>query len=369
MALTRYANAPLLAPFTEADFRVDPGYRFALQQGEEAIDRASIAAGRYDSGAVRKALQEYNQGLADQQYQQAYQRYTQQQSDIYSRLSGVAGQGQQAAGQIAQYRQAEANQLAALLSAAGSDIAGLQTGQGQQAAALLSGAGTNIANLQLGQGQQAATLLANAGSGIAGLQMGQGQQAAALLGSAGTGITNLQTGKANQLATLLGSTGINLANLQVGQGANLARLYTDTATVQANAQLATALQAQGIDANTAQQLAELIGQSASTKSAAVMSQAQLQNALMQQQLQNQVVQQAIGGGGGGRSSSGGGGSSGSRLGQVVNSVGNIVNTIAPYFTGDTADTAADMVDAYGNVSDFGDYSPALTMYDMWGTPV
>src|SRR5690606_23825122 len=78
------------------DFQQDPGFQFRQQMGEQAINRAAAAAGRYDSGRALKDLTEFNSGLASQEYQNAYNRWTGDQSNRYNRLAGLAGVGQTA---------------------------------------------------------------------------------------------------------------------------------------------------------------------------------------------------------------------------------------------------------------------------------
>lgn len=96
------ASGSLGKAFGASDFNVDPGYQFALQQGQLALNRASAAGGKYFSGGAIKSLENYNQGLASQQYQNAYDRYNQNQSNLYTKLSGVSGQGLTAAGNLGQ---------------------------------------------------------------------------------------------------------------------------------------------------------------------------------------------------------------------------------------------------------------------------
>lgn len=49
--------------------RNTPGYQFALERGQGAIDQSAIARGGLNSGATLKSLTQFGQGLADQQYQ------------------------------------------------------------------------------------------------------------------------------------------------------------------------------------------------------------------------------------------------------------------------------------------------------------
>lgn len=67
---------PYMNPeFKVEDFRTDPGYRFRLSEGQKALDRAASARGGYFSGAALKAAEDYGQGLADQTYQDAFERW------------------------------------------------------------------------------------------------------------------------------------------------------------------------------------------------------------------------------------------------------------------------------------------------------
>lgn len=72
-------------------FRESPGYQFALGQGMQAQQRAAAAGGTTGTPAEQKAMMRYGQGLAGQEYGQYQQR-----------LGGLAGMGEQVAGQQAQ---------------------------------------------------------------------------------------------------------------------------------------------------------------------------------------------------------------------------------------------------------------------------
>lgn len=87
--------------FSTSDFKTDPGYQFRLQQGNQALNRSQAARGMLNSGATLKAAMKYGQGLASDEYQNAYNRWAQQNSDIYNRLAGLSGTGQQATNQLA----------------------------------------------------------------------------------------------------------------------------------------------------------------------------------------------------------------------------------------------------------------------------
>jgi hypothetical protein len=86
-------------PMSSEDvMRSDPGYQFGLDQGQQAIDRKTAAAGGRISGAALKAASEYGQNYATTGYNAAYQR----RQDRLNRLQALAGFGQTATAGTAQ---------------------------------------------------------------------------------------------------------------------------------------------------------------------------------------------------------------------------------------------------------------------------
>lgn len=85
--------------FTPADFTAnkDPGYDFQMQQGQNAIRSADSPGAGALSGSALKDLMGFNQGMASTGYQNAFNRFQTQQNNIFGRLSGIAGLGQNAA--------------------------------------------------------------------------------------------------------------------------------------------------------------------------------------------------------------------------------------------------------------------------------
>jgi hypothetical protein len=82
--------------FTPEDFSagMDPGYAFRLQQGQMANQRAANVGGGALSGNTLKGLQDYTQGLASQEYGNAFNRFQTQRQNIYNTLASIAGIGQ-----------------------------------------------------------------------------------------------------------------------------------------------------------------------------------------------------------------------------------------------------------------------------------
>lgn len=105
------AFGSLSTPFGKTDWTVDPGYQFRLSEGQKALERSGAAKGMSLSGGQLKALTNYNQGAASQEYGQAYNRYNNDQTNLFNRLSGVAGTGQQANQFVGQLGANTANQI------------------------------------------------------------------------------------------------------------------------------------------------------------------------------------------------------------------------------------------------------------------
>jgi hypothetical protein len=76
--------------FGESDFETDPGYAFRLSEGMKALDRTAAARGGLLSGATLKGAQRYNQGLASQEYENAYNRYQTNRANQLNPLMGYA---------------------------------------------------------------------------------------------------------------------------------------------------------------------------------------------------------------------------------------------------------------------------------------
>ena len=97
-------NRPFQFDPTMAQLEQTPGYQFTLQQGLKGVDNAAAAKGLGLSGAQMKGISDYTTGLASQTYQQQYNNALQTfmsnygiNSDMYNRLSGLVGLGQNSA--------------------------------------------------------------------------------------------------------------------------------------------------------------------------------------------------------------------------------------------------------------------------------
>ncbi len=61
---------------TMDQIQMDPGYKFREQQGLRALDASLAGKGHLDSSGYGQSVLDYSQGLASQEYQNAFNRYT-----------------------------------------------------------------------------------------------------------------------------------------------------------------------------------------------------------------------------------------------------------------------------------------------------
>lgn len=103
---------------TPFNFQADPGYQFRKGQGNRDLQGRLAAMGMTNSGAALKEGMRFNQGLADQTYNDAFNRYNTNRgfkynaftdrynqynanrANKYNQIAGISGAGQQAANQI-----------------------------------------------------------------------------------------------------------------------------------------------------------------------------------------------------------------------------------------------------------------------------
>lgn len=118
--------------FTPQDFQnnKDPGYEFQRQQGQQAVVNGDTPTQGALSGSTLKDMMSFNQGMASTGYQNAFNRFNTTQNNIFGRLSGIAGLGQNAAAGVGNNGVQAANGMAQSTAAAGAATAGGQIGVG-----------------------------------------------------------------------------------------------------------------------------------------------------------------------------------------------------------------------------------------------
>ena len=134
--------------YTGQDIYSDPSYQFRLQQGQNAIQSSAAAQGGLLSGATLKALQNYGQESASQEYSNAYNRFNADQTNRYNRLSNLVGIGQNAAAQVGNAGAQTAQAVANNTMAGANSIAAGQVGS----ANAWSGAANNLGSMAAAYG-------------------------------------------------------------------------------------------------------------------------------------------------------------------------------------------------------------------------
>lgn len=122
-------NASLVKPFTGADYQKSPGYAFQMSQGVDAVQNSAAAAGGIHGGNTLKALTQFGQGLANTDYQQAYQNYVGQQQQQYGMLNNLVGSGQNAAAGLGGISAGVGGQVGSNIIGGGNALAAGQVGQ------------------------------------------------------------------------------------------------------------------------------------------------------------------------------------------------------------------------------------------------
>ena len=181
--------------FDANQFRQTPGYEFALQQGQQAIERSAAARGAGPlSGGTLKALQRYTVNTADQLYGQAFDRarqtYQMNRENAITPLLGLAQLGQSAiqnvnagdlaatgrmagnqfdAGQMAGNARMNLGQFAAQFGQQGAAQAGrFLTGAQADANESLMGGANAMAAGRVGSANAWSNTIHNIGSNVAG---------------------------------------------------------------------------------------------------------------------------------------------------------------------------------------------------------
>jgi hypothetical protein len=117
------STSPLLRKFTQADMDADPvyqsGLKFGADQGRDAINARATQAGNYDSGATLKALTRFGTDYGSTKANESYNRFTNDQGNVYNKLAGVSGTGQVATNQVAAAGTAASNNISNSLEGAG----------------------------------------------------------------------------------------------------------------------------------------------------------------------------------------------------------------------------------------------------------
>lgn len=119
--------------FSMSDFQADPGYQFRLNEGLKQLGHTAASRGGLVSGNTLTGVQNYAQGAASQEYNNAFNRYQTNRTNQLAPLGSLMTSGQNAA-----------TGAGAQAGTYGADVGKLITGTGDtQANALLAAAKSN----------------------------------------------------------------------------------------------------------------------------------------------------------------------------------------------------------------------------------
>lgn len=140
----------LLKSFGMEDYQEDPGYQFRLSEGNKALERALASRGQFSSmnPAAAKALQDFGQQSASQEYGAAYDRYNMNQGNIFNRLAAISGIGQTSTGQLTGQGNQYAQGATDLYTGMGNAVTAAQQAKAANKGSMfntLLGAGANVA--------------------------------------------------------------------------------------------------------------------------------------------------------------------------------------------------------------------------------
>lgn len=133
--------------FTMSDFNADPGYQFRMDQGSKALQASAAARGGLLSGGTLKSLDRYGQDYASNEYSNAYNRYNNDQTTRFNRLSSIAGIGQTSTAQTGAAGANAANQVSSAQIGAGNATAAGYINQGNA----ISNGASSLGNFYLQQ--------------------------------------------------------------------------------------------------------------------------------------------------------------------------------------------------------------------------
>jgi hypothetical protein len=136
-------------PFSMEDYQADPGYGFRLSEGMKLLERSAANRGNLLSGGALKGITRYGQDMASNEYANAYNRYNQDNTNIFNRLAAVSGIGQTATNQVGAAGQSAANAMGAASMAGGQARASGYVGQANALNAGIGGAINNYNQNQL----------------------------------------------------------------------------------------------------------------------------------------------------------------------------------------------------------------------------
>lgn len=135
--------------FSMEDYQQDPGYAFRLSEGMKALERSAAARGGLLSGSMLKGAQRFGQGLASEEYQNAFNRYQTNRANQLNPLAGLMSAGQSGANALTGAAGELGGRLGENYMQAGNARASGYIGQGNALSSALGSVGNYYANKPL----------------------------------------------------------------------------------------------------------------------------------------------------------------------------------------------------------------------------
>lgn len=153
----------LTKPFGMEDFQASPAYQFNLAEGEKAINKAAAARGKFYAPGTLQDISKFSQGLASNEFQNAYSNYNTNMGNIWNRLSTLAGGGQNAAAGLGTNATQVAGQIGNnIMGGANAQAAG-QVGSANALSSGMSSAYNNYVMQQILAGNQQSSVRSGGG--------------------------------------------------------------------------------------------------------------------------------------------------------------------------------------------------------------
>ena len=162
--LNQMANSGYLSnQFNNQDLNAQmaPNYAFQLGQGQQANLSQANATGGLVGGNAMKGLQDYTQNYAGNAYQNAFNNYNTQRTNLYNQNAGLAGIGQNAVTGSANSQLGFGTQISNITQGIGNAQAAGQIGQANAYSGAIGNAGNTAALYGLLGNQNNLTSLQN----------------------------------------------------------------------------------------------------------------------------------------------------------------------------------------------------------------
>ena len=178
--------------FDTSSLEETPGYQFAFDQGQKAVDNSAV--GTALSGAHAKSLVEYGQGMANQRF-----------DTHLNQLLQVSQGGWNAARDKANAATQTGTSLAQAHTQAGTNLANIYSNRGNQLADISMTGSGNIANTYMGGAEMRAGLITGLATAGANIQMAQLNHDATIQAAQISADAQRSNSRSSGLGTLFGA--------------------------------------------------------------------------------------------------------------------------------------------------------------------